>query len=198
MIEKFNGQDYAIWARHMENILMECDLSKYLNKHDDITDYKEGEDRRALAEIMFTLDKSQMRLVLKCQTANEAWEKLKAKHLHSSESNRIFLKQQFFGLKMKENETMQEFIARIDEMADQLISLDVNDINDESKTIVLLRGVPESYNTSVIVQQETNKLNDYEHVVNSLINEETRRNEKKNPSKDESGEKAFLFEGEKS
>jgi hypothetical protein len=48
---------------------------------------------------------------------------------------------------------------------------------------------------NVIAIQEAGKLDDYKHVTNSLINEETRRNEKKNPNENDYGEKAFYSKG---
>src|SRR5215813_7857059 len=144
-IERFDGQDYAIWAIHMKNILRERNLLKYLSEKTTIKDYKEAEDEQALAEIQFTLANSQMRIVMNCTTARDAWEKLKAKHLHSSKSNRIFLKNQFLSLKMKENETMQHFISWVDELAMQITSLSTDQVSDEDKALVLTRGVPEMY-----------------------------------------------------
>src|SRR5262249_47390507 len=149
---------------------------KYLYKREDIENY--DVDIQALAEIRFTLGNSQMRLIMHCETARDAWEKLKAKHLHSIKSNRIFLKNQFPVMKMKEKETMQQFISRIDEMAEQLTSLSDDQVSDEDKALVLTRGVPESYTPVILAIQESGQFGDYEHVTTSLLNEETRRNEK--------------------
>src|SRR4051794_31373561 len=157
-IERFDGQDYAIWAIHMKNILRERQLLKYLDSKTNIEDYKESEDEQTLAEIQFTLSNTQMRHVLHCKTANEAWEKLKGKHLHSSKSNRIFLKNQFLSLQMKTDETLEQFISRVDEMADQLTALSTEPVTDEDRALVLTRGVPEKYSTVVIALQESDKI----------------------------------------
>ena len=191
MIERFDGQDYNIWAVYMRNLLTERKLSKYLSKQEDIADYKADEDQEALFDIQFTLGKTQMKHVLHCTTAYDAWEKLRSKHLHSSKSNRIFLKNQFLGLKMKENERMEEFIRRVDDLADQLASLSTDEVSEEDKAIVLTRGVSESYNTVVTALQEADKLDNYERVVSSLINEETKLIEKGQINPDKHDEKAF-------
>lgn len=188
-IERFDGTDYPVWAVHMRDILHERHLSKYLNVKTNIEDYQEEEDLQTLAEIRFTLSNNQVRLILQCKTANEAWEKLKTKYQHSSKANRVFLKSQFLSLKMKNNERMTDFIQRIDDMADQLTALG-DDISNEDKSIVLTRGVSTSYRTTVIAIQEAEKLDNYEHVTNSLINEETHQNETKD-NNDVTGENAF-------
>jgi hypothetical protein len=187
-IERFDGQDYAIWAIHMKNILRERKLLKYINTRTDISNYDEDEDAQALAEIQFTLANSQMRHTIHCETTHDAWEKLKAKHQQSSKSNRIFLKNQFLSLRMKTDETINDFVSRVDNLADQLTALSVEKVDDEDKSLVLTRGVHESYSNVVIAMQESDKLDNYEHVVTSLTNEETRRKEN---DIDEVNEKAF-------
>src|SRR3954464_5051451 len=105
-IKPFDGSNYNIWSAHMKNILYERQTIKYISQRNDITDYDEREDRQALLEIQFTLADNQMKHVINCTTAHDAWEKLRSIHLHTSASNRMFLKNQFLGLTMKKNERM--------------------------------------------------------------------------------------------
>src|SRR3954465_999849 len=72
-IERFDGQDYQIWAEHMKDLLEEWHLIDYLDVKENIPNYQQSEDPRALAEIRFTLSNSQMRLVINCTTAHDAW-----------------------------------------------------------------------------------------------------------------------------
>ena len=172
-IKRFDRKDYPVWATHMKNILRERKLLKYIDDPDTIEDYDENEDAQALAEIQFTLSNAQTRLTLQSETAHDAWERIKSKHLHSSKSNRIFLKSQFLGLKMNDKETMTEFIARVKDMAKQLSTLSKEKVSDEDKSLVFTRGLPESYRGIIVAMQEADKLDDYEHVINGLLNEET-------------------------
>jgi hypothetical protein len=57
-IKTFDGQNYPVWAIHMQDILRECKLLKYLDK--TITDYNEEEDLQTLAEIRFMLSDNQV------------------------------------------------------------------------------------------------------------------------------------------
>ena len=71
-VEKFDGKDYTIWVIHMKNILRERKLLKYV-EGDAIQNYDEEEDKQALAEIQFMLSNGQMRHVMHCTTAKDAW-----------------------------------------------------------------------------------------------------------------------------
>jgi transposase InsO family protein len=193
-IEKFDGKDYAIWAMHMRNILEECNLADYLKPQGDINNYDQAKDRKALAEICFTLANSQARHVITATTAKEAWDTLKRLHLHSSQANRLHLKTQLFSTKMKDKESIRDFANRVDELANQINSLSTEEVEKvrlEDKAIVITRGVPEKYSMVVIAMQESGKLADYEHVVTSLINEEARRDEG-NSDSTATSEKAFF------
>ena len=171
----------------MKDVLRERKLLKYIEA--TVHGYEEDEDIQALTEIRFTLSDNQIRLIIHCESTHDAWEKLKNTHQHSSMSNRMFLMNQFLGLTMKETERMQEFVRRIDDLADQISSLSEEQVRDEQKALILTRGIPEHYSMVVIALQEMNKIGDYDHVVTSLVNEETRRNERNGQNL--SDEKAF-------
>ena len=187
MIKMFDGQNYQVWAIHMKDVLRERRLLKYIEA--TMHDYEEDEDIQALTEIRFTLSDNQIRLIIHCESTHDTWEKLRNTHQHSSMSNRMFLMNQFLGLTMKETERMQEFVRCIDDLADQISSLSEEQVKDEQKALILTRGIPEHYSMVVIALQEMNKISNYDHVVTSLMNEETRHNERNGQSS--SNEKAF-------
>jgi len=83
--------------------------------------------------------------------------------------------------KTPKHQHSKQFVSLLDEITDQLtsLSLDKDAVSDEDKSLVLTRGIPDTYRSVVTALQEADRLDDYEHVTNSLINEETRQNEKK-------------------
>src|SRR3954469_21326438 len=121
--EEFDGNDYAIWAMHMNNILDEFGLSEYLNNQDTINNYDPTKDRKARAEILFTLSNSQARLVINTTTAKEVWDTLRAHRLYSSSANRLHLKAQLLSMKMREREMIREFVGRVDDLVNKINSL---------------------------------------------------------------------------
>ena len=148
-IEQFDGKEYPVWCLRMKNLLRERDLLKYIGERSTITDYDANEDAQALAEIQFTLSTAQTKITLKSTTAHDAWKRLKAKHMHTSESNLMFLKNQFTGLKMTAKEMMSEFISRLDELADQITSLD-EEVKEVDKVVILTHGIPETYHHIIV------------------------------------------------
>ena len=77
-IERFDGKDYTIWALQMKNMLRERKLVKYID--DAITNATEGyikvDDEQAQAEIQFMMDNTQIKLIIYCTMACEAWTRL--------------------------------------------------------------------------------------------------------------------------
>src|SRR4051794_16137290 len=189
-IKRFDGDNYAIWRIHMQNILEERLLLKYIeNERDTIENYTVSDDQQALREIQFTLGDSQMLQVMDATTAKEAWDKLKEVHLHSSASNRIHLKQQFMSMKMRSDEGMQDFINWINETAKQLMSLSAtgDTVKDEDKALILIRGVPRRYDTLVVAMEEAGKIDDFKHVSRSFLNREMTLKEKEEDYNDDTG-----------
>ena len=71
--------------------------------------------------------------------------------MHTSESNLMFLKSQFTGLKMTAKEMMSDFISCLDKLADQITSLD-EEVKEVDKVVILTCGIPETYHYVVIVR----------------------------------------------
>src|SRR4051794_9323504 len=94
-------------------------------------------------------------------------------------------------MKMKDNERMEDYIQRVNDLADQLASYSTEKVSNEDKAIVLTQGLPETYSTVVLTLQETGNIEDYEHVVNSLINKETQCIKKGQLDAGKNDEKAF-------
>jgi len=60
-------------------------------------------------------------------------------------------------------------------------------VKDEDKALILINGVTENYTMRTTALQETDKVEDYEHVIQSLLNEEAKQATKN----DNSDEQAF-------
>ena len=61
--------------------------------------------------------------------------------MHSSDSNVMYLKNQFLGLRMKSDENVNDFITHIDETAKKLIVLR-EDVKDLDKSLILIYSIP--------------------------------------------------------
>ena len=72
-IKPFDGRNYSIWALRMKDFLRELGLLQCIEGGGEIT---EEEDIQALTEIRHALADSQMKHIMKCDTAFDAWEKI--------------------------------------------------------------------------------------------------------------------------
>ena len=175
----------------MKNILRERKLLKYIELRANIDSYDAESDLQAIAEIQFTLGDSQIQLIMNCETTHDAWETLKSNHMNRSESNLVYIKQQFLNMKIKENDSIKMFAAQINNMAEQITSMSGEKVSNLDKLLILTRGIPEKYRMKISAMEEMNKLSNFEHVVTSLTNEETRFNEKKKGGDNLNTESAF-------
>jgi hypothetical protein len=132
-IKTFDGQNYAIWAIHMKNILRERKLLKYIEPRANINNYDAESDLQAIAEIQFTLGDTQIQLIMNCDNTHDAWETLKSNHTNKSESNLVYIKQQFLSMKMKDSDTIKTFAAQINNTAEQITSMSGEKVSNLDK-----------------------------------------------------------------
>ena len=140
----------------MKNLLREKRLAKYID--DDMTDSMDGyikeEDKQVLAEIQFTMDNAQIKLIMHSEMAREAWVKLRDRHLFTVTVNKVVLQAQFLGMK-KGNESVKDYHMKVNEMAEHLISLGIM-VSEEERTIVLMNSLPEAYDAVIEILHQTN------------------------------------------
>ena len=78
-------------------------------------------------------------------TAYKVWKKLEQLYLTKSLTNRILLKEKFFGFKMDTTKNLEPNLDDFKKIAITLTSIDDEKIGDESQAIILLNSLPESY-----------------------------------------------------
>ena len=98
IIREFDGTDYDAWNTRMRIILQERKLIKYLEPRESINNYDAEDDMNALSEIQLALNNEQLKLVMDCRTAHDAWEKLHKRATKTSVTNLVLLKNQLYTL----------------------------------------------------------------------------------------------------
>eukprot|EP01018_Ginkgo_biloba_P025229 Gb_04039 [translate_table: standard] len=107
--------------------------------------------------------------------AHEAWEKLKSLYETNNEIRVLLLKNELQGLKMSESDGVTNHVTRMQELKDQLLSIDQK-IDDKELVTMLLNNLPRSYNTfvtSLYVSSRT-AIPSFGEVVGMLLLEEQR------------------------
>jgi len=87
-----------------------------------------------------------LRDVAKEPTAASMWSKLESLYMTKSLAHRKFLKQQLYSFKMVESKAIMEQLTKLNKIFDNLENIEVL-LEDEDKTILLLRALLRSFET---------------------------------------------------
>ena len=101
-----------------------------------------------LALLVTSINSDLVHLITECQTAKEIWDKLKQRFERNTVANKLFLKQKFFSLKMKDSDSLDEHLRRMKEITDQLAAIKAP-IPEDEHIVALLLSLPRSYNTLI-------------------------------------------------
>ena len=92
--------------------------------------------------------------------------------------NKLFLKQKFFSLKMKESDSLEEHLRRLKVITDQLAAIKVA-IPEDEHIVALLLSLPRSYNTLVIALTAKGDELNLSQLHQALLNENEKRKQSK-------------------
>ena len=102
------------------------------------------------------------------------WDKLANRYMSKSATNKMYLKQKFYGLKMQEGLDLVEHVNAFNQLVTDLARLDVK-IDDEDKALLLLVSLPPSYEHLVITLTHGKTTVNNEEVTAALLGRELRK-----------------------
>eukprot|EP00253_Pinus_taeda_P033691 PITA_33691 len=152
-IEKFNGKNnFEIWKVKMHDFLVQHVVAKAL------------------------LGKSKQPYNITDKTTTIGlWTKLEKLYMTKSLTNRILLKRQLYGLRMKEDTSIADHLNAFNTLLVQLQSIEVK-VPSEDKAITLLCSLPESWDHFVTsISLSSSETIEFDGVIASLLSEEIRR-----------------------
>ena len=206
-----DGSNYAYWKARMKAFLNAIDAQAWKAiltgwTHPTTTDEK-GEkvhkpevewtttedhlatsNSKALNAIFNAVDLNQFKLISTCETAKEAWDILKIAHEGTNAvklSKLQILTTRFENLKMKEEETITEFNARLCDIANEAFALGEK-ISEEKLVRKALRSLPKrfAYKVTAIEEAKDVQKMKLEELIGSLrtfeMNLQEGKKEKKN------------------
>lgn len=152
---KFNGNNYRLWK---------CQLLNLLEAH-GLLDVADGTTVRPAADadkilawrqinaktkavITNSLDYAQLEFVVELKTAKQMLDKLDALHSTKTEASKVSLLQEFYALRMSSQETVTQFISRVESHVRQLTDAR-KAIGDDERIAVILSGLPSKFNTAI-------------------------------------------------
>ena len=127
---KFDGNDFSVWKAQMEAYLFAKDVAYVLTKskprrlgpeskasdaeklakEQEIIEF-ERIDKQVRSYLLLSLDNKHVKLVLKCESSREIWERLTSVHEQKSSACRILMQKEFFELQMNADEHVQDYMT---------------------------------------------------------------------------------------
>jgi hypothetical protein len=184
-VERFNGENFHNWQYRLEMLLKAKRLwniakgNEVLSGSDANDQQKQKEHQEKLDETMalisMTIDDRHISIIQNVKTPKEALEKLATYYQNPGPSNKLFLRQKLTQCKLEENESIMEFINKIQKLKMQLEQIGSN-VTDEEVLLTVFNGLPEKYRSVVTALQCFNNLT-LDMVTSRLLHEELRLNQ---------------------
>jgi hypothetical protein len=178
-IAKLNNQNCQTWKFTMELLLTKEDLwetsVRPKEAPDPVTTEWQTKDGKARAIIGLQVEDNQLHLVRKQSTAKGSWQALQKYHEKATLSSKVNLLKKLCGLKLTEHGDMENHLAEMQNLIDQLSSLGET-LAEHLSVALFLSSLPDSYGT-LITALETRPEEDLtiELVKNKLLEEFKRK-----------------------
>ena len=101
-----------------------------------------------VSAILLSLSDGVLREVADEETATGLWKKLESLYMKKSLTNRLFLKQRLYTLKMEEGTPLSYHLDEFNKILMDLKNIDIQ-IDDEDQALILLCSLPEFFDNFV-------------------------------------------------
>lgn len=178
-ITKLNGANYHEWAFDVEMVARRAGTWDVLRGEEKRPESGKTADwdtksNDALTMVGLSVAKSELVHIRGCTTAPEMWKALADVYAKSSRANRIALRQQLNSAVLGSDDTIQDYVSRISDIATRLRAVGV-ELSNEDEVDVLIMNLPESWGhvaSSLMIRPGELKV---QEVVGVLLEEEVRR-----------------------
>ena len=154
-VTKFDGTgNFMLWQSRVKDLLgqqgclrtIKADSTKPTKM--DPEDWEEMKIKAA-GTIRLCLSDQVLYHVIDLESPNEIWGKLEAQFLDKTAPNKLYLKQELYGLKMQEGADLTEHVNTFNRVISDLARIEVK-VEDEDRAILMLTSLPKSYKGLVV------------------------------------------------
>ena len=171
---KFNGSgNFGLWQRKVKDLLVQQGMVKALYGKQpegmNNMDWKDLE-AKAAATIRLCLADDVMYHVMDKESPAAIWLKLESRYMSKSLTNKLYLKQKLYGLKMAESSDLSQHMNVFNQIISDLKRIDVK-FEDEDKALMLLNSLPSSstYENLVTILMWGKETLDLEKIMSVLL-----------------------------
>ena len=201
-VTQFSGNDFASWKFRMEALLDEKKLIDHVDKTASLAKIN-AEPKNAAIIAWLDKDKEAKSLITRCVAnshisylrnktyAYEMWEALEQAYERKSVVSRIFLKKKLLHMVYKEDEPLHSYFAKFESAVYDLKAVG-GKMEEEDIVMQLLISLPDSYDGLVMALENLPESElTMDRVKARLLEEELKRNSRKEPTDNGSGNAAF-------
>lgn len=180
IIKLEGSRNWQVWKYQIQTVLEAKDLWGHIDGSSSRPTAEEQKaaftksEKKAKALLVTSINADLVYLITECHTPKQIWDKLKERFERDTLANKLFLKQKFFSLKMKDEDSIEEHLRRMKEITDQLAAINAP-IPEDEHIVAILLSLPRNYNTIVTALTAKGDELHLSQVQQALMNEEERR-----------------------
>jgi hypothetical protein len=155
-ITKMKGSNFHLWKFQMRAIFLGKDLMGIADgsepKPPDSADAAvkadwRRRDNQAISLLCQTIDESMLKHVMSCVTSKQIWDKLKLIHEQNASENVHSLQAEFYKCSMTSEETIADFLGKLEVIISQLAARGDTTFNDDAVISKILCSLPDSFDS---------------------------------------------------
>ena len=174
-----NGSNYVTWKIQCKMALIKEGLWKIVEgievapSEEDAANHAKFMSRRdrALATVVLAVEPRLLYLIGEPSDPKEVWRKLQEQFQKKSWANKLELRRKLHSLRMKDGESVQEYVRKITELFNALAEIEAP-LSEEDRVIYLLASLPESFGVLVTALEASPEVPKMEVVTERLLHEE--------------------------
>lgn len=152
IFHRLNNSNYRLWKFNVDAVLKGQGLlgivqgkAKFNDSvSQDQKDLWMKRDGKAMGILISSIEKEQANHVLSCTDSNEVYEKLKKIHDKQSEVKVMCLYEEYFSLKMQEDDTVAAYVSKVSSLAAE-IEAQGEKLSDNIKMVRIISSLPPKY-----------------------------------------------------